>query len=74
MFLSNHNETVRSIASKTGCSKMTAYNDLTQNLKNIDLTLYRRVLEKLEFNKSVKHLRGGMSTKRKSEERRNENK
>ncbi|QVK17772.1 sporulation transcriptional regulator SpoIIID [Mycoplasmatota bacterium] len=55
--------TVRSIASIYGVSKSTIHKDLTERLYEIDFGLYEKVRALLEYNKSVRHLRGGNSTK-----------
>lgn len=55
--------TVRSIASIYGVSKSTIHKDLTDRLYELDLSLYEKVRTLLEYNKSVRHLRGGNSTK-----------
>jgi len=55
--------TVRSIASIYGVSKSTIHKDLSERLSEIDIVLYEKVRVLLEYNKSVRHLRGGNSTK-----------
>ncbi len=55
--------TIRNIATKYGVSKSTVHKDLTERLVNIDLNLYEQVRVLLEYNKSVRHIRGGNSTK-----------
>ncbi|MDF2699159.1 MAG: sporulation transcriptional regulator SpoIIID [Haloplasmataceae bacterium] len=55
--------TIRNIALLYGVSKSTVHKDLTERLIDIDLSLYERVRELLEYNKSVRHIRGGNSTK-----------
>ncbi len=46
-----------------GYSKSTVHHDLTTKLEKIDYTLYLKVKELLEYNKKVRHLRGGEATK-----------
>ncbi len=55
--------TVRSIALLFGVSKSTIHKDLTERLLELDTDLYEEVRKLLEYNKSVRHLRGGNSTK-----------
>ena len=57
--------TVRAAAIHFGISKSTVHKDLTQKLKYTNQTLYNRVKEILELNKSERHLRGGEATRRK---------
>lgn len=56
--------TVRSCASAFGISKSAVHSYLNTKLKNIDLDLYEDVRALLEYNLSVRHLRGGESTKK----------
>lgn len=55
--------TVREVAKKVGCSKSTVHKDLTERLPEINLQLFEQVRELLEYNKSIRHIRGGESTK-----------
>ncbi len=55
--------TVREVAKIIGYSKSTVHHDLTTKLEKIDYTLYLKVKELLEYNKKVRHLRGGEATK-----------
>ena len=57
--------TVRQAAKKFGVSKSTVHKDVTERLKNINSVYYFRVKRILEKNKSERHIRGGMATKRK---------
>ncbi len=58
-------ETVREIAKKFGVSKSTVHKDLHERLKKIDYKLYIKVDEILKYHISVRHIRGGESTKKK---------
>lgn len=60
-----YNATVRQLAAKFLVSKSTVHKDLTERLQKINLILYKKVKEVLEKNKSERHIRGGMATKRK---------
>ena len=56
-------DTIRKVASIYGVSKSTIHKDLSDRLYQIDVDLYEQVRELLEYNKSVRHLRGGQSTR-----------
>ncbi len=60
--------TVRAAAKMYGISKSTVHKDVTVRLRDTDRILYQKVLAVLEENKTQRHLRGGMATKRKYEE------
>lgn len=55
--------TVREVAKIVGCSKSTVHKDLTERLPHIDYALYEEVKDLLDYNKTVRHIRGGLSTK-----------
>ena len=57
--------TVRSTADKFGISKSTVHKDLQNRLPQYNKTLYLQVRDVLERNKQERHIRGGMATKRK---------
>ena len=57
--------TVRSTAKKFGVSKSTVHKDVSQRLKVLNPALYRQVREILDTNKSERHIRGGLATKKK---------
>lgn len=59
--------TVREVAKLIGLSKSTIHKDLTEKLKVIDFDLYNEVLNLLEYNKNIRHIRGGQKTKEKYE-------
>lgn len=60
----DNNPTVRSIASEFGWSKTTIHKDLTERLKECDITLYNEANEILQKNKEEKHIRGGKATQK----------
>ena len=62
--------TVRSAARHFGISKSTVHKDLSTRLKQYNTELYRQVREVLDLNKQERHIRGGMATKRKYEQKR----
>lgn len=67
IYMLENRGTVRSAASYFGISKSTVHKDVTQTLKKVNRSLYERVNELLETNKSERHIRGGEATKRKYE-------
>ena len=62
--------TVRKAAKQFGISKSTVHKTLTQRLRQCNYTLYLQVREVLDKNKQERHIRGGMATKRKYEQKR----
>ena len=56
--------TVRQAASVFGLSKSSVHKDMCARLPQIDARLARQVAALLEYNKAVRHLRGGEATKR----------
>lgn len=62
-------DTVRGAAKQFGISKSTVHKDVSQRLKNINMTLYMEVRKILDENKAVRHIRGGMATKLKYSEK-----
>lgn len=61
----DHNSTVRETAKKFGISKSTVHKDLRERLPLINASLSEDVNKILDFNKSERHIRGGLATKRK---------
>ncbi len=55
--------TVRDVAKEVGYSKSTVHKDLREKLPLIDEILYQKVCNLLEYNKEIRHIRGGESTK-----------
>ena len=56
--------TVRECAQAFGISKSAVHSYVNTKLKYIDVDLYDEVRKVLEYNLSVRHLRGGESTKK----------
>ena len=67
-YIVEHKETVRGAAKYFGISKSSVHKDVTEKLREVDRILYNDVKKILEENKSQRHLRGGLATKRKYEE------
>lgn len=61
----NHQSTVRETAKKFGISKSTVHKDLRERLPQLNTSLSESVNKILDFNKSERHIRGGLATKRK---------
>ena len=64
-YIIENKTTVRATAQKFGVSKSTVHKDLTDRLFYADRLLFYQVKELLEFNKSQRHIRGGIATRRK---------
>lgn len=59
--------TVREVAKIIGLSKSTIHKDLTEKLKLFDEYLFDEIANLLEYNKNIRHIRGGQKTKEKYE-------
>ena len=57
--------TVRATARHFGISKSTVHKDLTQRLEKGHPLLYQQVRQVLDRNKQLRHIRGGLATRRK---------
>ncbi len=57
--------TVRQVARFFGVSKSTVHKDVTERLPRVNQNLARQVKKVLEYNKAVRHLRGGEATRQK---------
>ncbi len=57
--------TVRAAAAKFGLGKSTVHKDIAERLPIIDPALYDKVRVLLDYNLSVRHLRGGEATRKK---------
>ena len=69
VYMLEHDATVRAAAAKFGVSKSTVHKDLTERLRRRAPALHAAVRALLDRNKAERHIRGGMATKRKYEER-----
>ena len=65
VYMIENGATVRAAASHFGISKSTVQKDLQQRLPKCSPQLYELVLQVLAVNKSERHIRGGMATRRK---------
>ena len=57
--------TVRAAAKVFKISKSTVHKDVTERLYNLNRELYKRVDAVLQKNKSERHIRGGLATRKK---------
>lgn len=57
--------TVRAAAQHFGISKSTVHKDLQQRLPRYNPVLYEQVRQVLDVNKSQRHIRGGLATRKK---------
>ncbi len=63
-YMLENRATVRQTASRFGLSKSAVHKDMCMRLPQIDARLAREVAALLEYNKAVRHLRGGEATRR----------
>ncbi|NCB74097.1 MAG: sporulation transcriptional regulator SpoIIID [Clostridia bacterium] len=64
-YIVENKSTVRATAKKFGISKSTVHKDLTERLYYANRALFTEVKELLEYNKSQRHIRGGIATRKK---------
>ncbi|MEA4895025.1 MAG: sporulation transcriptional regulator SpoIIID [Oscillospiraceae bacterium] len=64
-YIIENKSTVRATAKKFGVSKSTVHKDLTERLYYANRALYGEVKDLLEYNKSQRHIRGGIATRKK---------
>ncbi|MBQ2942188.1 MAG: sporulation transcriptional regulator SpoIIID [Clostridia bacterium] len=69
-YIVENKSTVRSAAKKFGISKSTVHKDVSERLKEIDRGLFDDVRIILDENKEVRHIRGGLATRKKYSEKR----
>ena len=65
-------DTVRGAAKKFGVSKSTVHKDVSQRLLTINYALALEVRKILDENKAERHIRGGMATKLKYKNTKND--
>ena len=66
-FFVENKSTVRDTAIAFKTSKSTVHVNLTKRLKDVNPNLYKRVRKILDTNKDERHIRGGLATKAKYE-------
>lgn len=62
-YIKENGSTIRDVAKALGYSKSTVHNDVHNRLALIDMSLYEEVKKILDYNYSVRHIRGGERTK-----------
>ncbi|MBD9225196.1 MAG: stage III sporulation protein D [Clostridiales bacterium] len=65
LYVIENKATVRAAAKHFGLSKSTVHKDLSERLPLCDRTLYTQAKAILDENKSQRHIRGGLATRRK---------
>ena len=63
-YMVKHRATVRQAGRVFGISKSSVHKDLDERLPHIDPDLSRQVDALLQYNKAVRHIRGGEATRR----------
>ena len=64
-YIIENNATVRQAAKAFGISKSTVHKDISERMLMINPTIAKDVRKVLDVNKSERHIRGGMATRRK---------
>ena len=64
-YIIDSGDTVRGAAKKFGISKSTVHKDVSERLQKINPVLAIQVRKILDENKAERHIRGGLATKRK---------
>lgn len=64
-YIADTGHTVRRTAAHFGLSKSSVHKDVIHRLPLVSETLWIQVRRVMEYNKSVRHLRGGEATRRK---------
>ena len=67
-YIVDNGATVRNAAKVFGISKSTVHQDITSRLEKVNPALQKKVKEVLEKNKQERHIRGGLATKKKYSE------
>ena len=65
LYIIENRTTVRAAAQRFGVSKSTVHKDLAERLPQFNRTLYLQVKKVLEENKAERHIRGGITTRKK---------
>lgn len=64
-YIIENNATVRQTAKEFGISKSTVHKDVTDRLVQLNPSLAAEARKVLDFNKSERHIRGGLATREK---------
>lgn len=68
-YIIENNATVRQTAKKFGISKSTVHKDVTDRLMHLNPALAAQARVVLDVNKSERHIRGGLATREKYQQR-----
>ena len=68
-YIIENNATVRQTAKKFGISKSTVHKDVTDRLMHLNPGLAAQARVVLDVNKSERHIRGGLATREKYQQR-----
>lgn len=63
-YIIKNKTTIRATAKHFNVSKATIQMDISERLLELNKNLYDDVRKVMEYNKSVRHIRGGQATKR----------
>lgn len=69
-YMIEHKATVRKAAKEFNISKSTVHKDVTERLQFVNKELAKKIKVVLEKNKADRHIRGGLATKQKYENKR----
>lgn len=64
-YIMENQSTVRKTAKNFGISKSTVHKDISERLKKVNPSLYFKVKSVMDNNKAIRHIRGGLATKKK---------
>ena len=64
-YIVENKTTVRAAAKQFGVSKSTVHMDVARRLRTLNPGLYSEVREILDINKAQRHIRGGLATREK---------
>ena len=64
-YMIENNATVRQAAKNFGISKSTVHKDVTERLEQINPALAAEARKVIDVNKSERHIRGGLATRKK---------
>lgn len=68
-YIIENNATVRQTAKRFGISKSTVHKDVTDRLRHLNPALAAQARIVLDVNKSERHIRGGLATKEKYQQK-----
>ena len=69
VYIIENGATVRTAAQHFGISKSTVHKDLSQRLPQYNKLLYQQARQILDINKAQRHIRGGLATRKKYQQK-----